>query len=760
MKSPRFQKTNGVSSGQNPKADQSARHRGVLLINLGTPNSPEVPDVRSYLAEFLSDPEVIRLPWALSWFNGPLGRLIARFRAPKSAEMYRKVWTDRGSPLLAITQDQASHLERLLPKGWRVFHAMRYGSPSIAETVRSIESAGIDELVVIPMYPQFSGPTTGTALRELYSYLRRSECSISVTTRAIWYDDGAYVNAQAKRIFDFAAEEQLTPENTHLLFSAHGLPVSYAERGDPYPRHVQRSVNLVMQRLGWPAERSSVAYQSRFGPATWLEPAADAVLAGLCDRGEKRILVCPISFTVDCLETLEELDIRYRAIVEEKGGQLHVCPALNTYGPFVAALKELALHGASPITSWGDEVSPLMTREVADADAAIDSLVLIGTSLAPRLASRMGSGFQHADAQGMRRVKRSQCEVPGLLRDVQEATGVGESWLWNTCNRFEFCGWASDPSDSVGRDGEVAKLRAQLFGSASSESAPVNVLYGSEALHHLMRTAAGLNSKLPGERDIADQLSAAQRLAKSAGTAGARASSLLKGLQASVGELREETKWGEYAPDYCGVALSGVASDAQIDFSTARIVVVGGSTTSAGVLRAMMSQFGVPDQHLTLIYRGHSQGGQMKMLRKAIGHGRRVRIQSYDEPQVARIIGEADVVVFGLDRQDPVLTAQQLDGIRDFAERPLAVVDFNMFGSTSGLDEVAGVDLFAAGKLESLVDAYAEELCSTDEFKSAVEEAEEWIERRVRRDESADSDAHAARRVSAMPVSLKREYAS
>jgi len=655
MNSSRFQKMNELPDGKNRCAVQSEHNRGVLLINLGTPNSPDVTDVRHYLAEFLSDPEVIRLPWALSWFNGPLGRLIGRFRAPKSAELYRKVWTDRGSPLLTITQDQGAQLERLLPRGWRVFCAMRYGSPSIIETVRSIASAGIDELVVIPMYPQFSGPTTGTALRELYSHLRRSECSISVTTRAIWYDDGGYVNAQAKRIFDFAEDEQLTPDNTYLLFSAHGLPVSYAERGDPYPRHVQRSVDLVMQRLGWPAERSSVAFQSRFGPATWLEPATDTVLADLCERGEKRILVCPISFTTDCLETLEELDIRYRAIVEQKGSQLHLCPALNCYAPFVAALKDLALRGASPITSWGEQFLPLMAPEVEEADAAIDSLVLIGTSLAPRLASRTGVNFEHADAEGMRRVKRSQCEVPSLLREVRQSTGARESWLWNTCNRFEFCSWVSDPSDISRSEREVGKLRAQLFGSGSSESAPVRVLYGGEALHHLMRTAAGLNSRLPGERDIIDQLSAAHRLATVAGTAEARTTCLLDSLRFAVSHLREETTWGDYAPDYCSVALAGVASDAQLDFSTAQIVVVGGSTTSAGVLRALMSKFGVPDRQLTLIYRGHSRGGQMKMLRKAIGNGRRVRVQSYDEPQVARIIGEADVVVFGLDRKEPVL---------------------------------------------------------------------------------------------------------
>ncbi len=722
----------GDPNGEVGGGGRVVRTRGVLLVNLGTPDSPEVPDVRRYLAEFLSDPEVITLPRTLSWLNGALGRMIARFRAPKSAEMYRKIWTDRGSPLLTITQDQALALEEILPDGWRVFYAMRYGRPSIQQTVRSIEAAGVDELVVIPMYPQFSGPTTGTALRELYSYLRRSECDISVTTRAIWCDDGGYVNAQAKLIYDFASAEGLAPEDTYLLFSAHGLPVSYVERGDPYPQHVRRTIDLVTQRLGWPADRCGVAYQSRFGPTTWLEPATNDVLSELCDRGEKKILVCAISFTTDCLETLEEIDVRYRSTVAEKGAALHLCPSLNTYEPFVAAVRDLVLRGPSPIASWGEETPPLMApRPTGSADAGVDSLVLIGTSLPARLGSGAGPELDHADADGLRRVKLSQCEVPALLRSVHDVSGISESLLWNTCNRFEFCGWLDDPNDESGRQAAVDKAREKLFGGDPAGDVPVNVLYGAEAWHHVLRTAVGLNSKLPGERDIVDQLGAAHRLAKCAGTTGPLANRMLADVQSAVGNVREETGWGAFDPDYCQAALSGVATAANVALDSCSVVVIGGSTTSAGVLRALIAQFDVSSRQLTLLYRGHSQGGQVKLLRKAIGQGKRVRLQSYDEPQVVRAVADADVVVFGLDREDPVLTSEQLVGLRDFSERPLTVVDFNMFGSTSGLDGVDGVELFTAGRLESLVDAYAAEMCSTDQFSDAVEAVERWIEQRV-----------------------------
>ncbi|MEK7755776.1 MAG: ferrochelatase, partial [Planctomycetota bacterium] len=154
--------------------------RGVLLINLGTPDRADVPAVRRYLAEFLSDPEVIRLPAGLGWLNSPLAHLIARFRAPRSAEMYRRIWTEPGSPLKAITQDQVSALTAVLPPEWRVFYAMRYGEPSIGEAVSEIEACGVEDLVVIPMYPQFSGPTTGTALQILHRELQRGRHQLAL----------------------------------------------------------------------------------------------------------------------------------------------------------------------------------------------------------------------------------------------------------------------------------------------------------------------------------------------------------------------------------------------------------------------------------------------------------------------------------------------------------------------------------------------------------------------------------------------------
>ncbi|GAF84013.1 unnamed protein product, partial [marine sediment metagenome] len=232
-------------------------------------------------------------------------------------------------------EDQAAALGERLPSGWRVFLGMRYGRPSISDALREIASLGIEELVVVPLYPHFSQTTTGTVVHEMYRVLREEALHINVSARTTWYDDAGYVNGQAHLIADYARSRDLCPSNVFLLISAHGLPASYTRRGDPYARQVHRSVGLIVERLGWPAERHSLAFQSRMGPGEWLKPDLPTALKDLADKGERRVLVCPISFAVDCLDTLEEIHIRAREDFAAMGGELFVCPALNTYGRFI-----------------------------------------------------------------------------------------------------------------------------------------------------------------------------------------------------------------------------------------------------------------------------------------------------------------------------------------------------------------------------------------------------------------------------------------
>jgi ferrochelatase len=721
--------------------------RGVLLVNLGTPDGPDVASVRRYLREFLSDPDVIQLPRGMKWFNRVLGWLIARFRAPKSAGLYQRIWTDRGSPLAAVTAEQASLLEAALGEEYRVFHAMRYGSPSIASRLREIEEAGIDELVVIPLYPQFSGTTTGTALRELYRSLDRGEHRINVTTRNAWYDDGGYVHAQARLIEEYVKCHALSPENAVLLFSAHGLPVSYVERGDPYPEHMKRTVELVGKRLGWPADRMRLTYQSRLGPAQWLGPHTGDVLRELGEAGQKRVLVCPVSFTTDCLETLEEIDVRYRSEFEKDGCELFLCPALNTKREFIAALKNLVLRGPKPVTCWGEKVRPLLYQERAGVPtpANVESLVMVGMSLDSRVGHGYGPDVVHADSSTLSLTKRSQHEIPEALRKICAGGYVHEAFLWNTCHRFEFYGWPTEAADSK-EHCIVARVQQNLFNGHTPEDLMVNVLCGADAWQHLVRTVAGLNSSIPGDHDIPDQLRQAQLFAERAGTAGPMTTQLIDEAVRLEGALRRQTNWGRFAPSYCYAALSRIAEEKKLDLADCRCVIIGGSSTSRSVLANLIDRFDVPSRELTLVYRGHG-GGQIKLLRKAVRNGRRIRVQSYAEPQVLKAIAEADVVFYGIDHEEPVLHANELRELRDFAARPLTVVDFNTFGSTAGLDTLPGVTLVDAEGVDKAVRAFAGAMCVTEAFSRAVEEAERWIAERVPSWHGSQSRPHRCHRI-------------
>lgn len=712
------------------------RRTTLLLINLGTPQGTDTASVRRYLAEFLSDPDVIRLPRGFGWLNGFLGRTIARFRARGSAHMYRKIWTDRGSPLRIHTEEQVEALRKTLPPEWRVHYAMRYGHPSIDEAIAAIETSDVEELIVIPMYPHYSGPTTGTALRVLHERLARFGHRMHVTILTSWYDDAGYVHAQADRINQFAASKQLTPEDTFLLFSAHGLPVSYVTQGDPYAQHVERSVELVRRQMGWPQHRAGLAYQSVVGPVRWLEPHTDTTMIELARSGERRILVCPISFTADCLETLEELNLRYRVPVEQAGAELHLCPALNAHPPFINALKSLALRGALPIMEPTPEreekTKPVLDGRVRSEPAGergeTETLVMIGASLRGRLGPGRGPLLDYSTPDGFRRVKRSQCEVPEVLRSILADTPIEEAWLWNTCQRIELYGRIGGKESADERADIIRGVCRHLFSRDDPSDVQVNALWGEDAKHHLLRTAAGLNSDLPGERDIVEQLQAAHRLAGRAGTAGGFTDLLIADTLAREGQVRLDTEWGRFHPDYTYAALNRIIESSGLRLDECRIVVIGGSTTSAGVLHTFMERFEVPSRQVTLLYRGHRRGGQTKILRKAIGQGQRIRVQSYQEQAVQRAIAEADVVVFGVDRNEPVLSAEQLRGSHDRQSRPLTIFDFNLFGSTVGLDTFSSVTLYDARSLEAEVASFADRMCASKRFTQALQTAEVWLQ--------------------------------
>jgi ferrochelatase len=297
-----------------------------LLVNLGTPEAPTTAAVRRYLKEFLSDPRVVEVPRPLWWVV--LRLVVLPFRANKSALGYRTIWTERGSPLLTATQDLRDLLVQRT--GWsdrvQVEVAMRYGAPSIPAKLEAMRGK-IDTLIVLPLYPQYSAATTGSAFDAVDAVLRSWRRVPSVHLLGAYHREPGYLHAIASRIRAFW-QERGRPER--LLFSFHGLPRRCIELGDPYAAQCQETARRLADRLGLVESHWQLVYQSRFGRAEWLEPGCLEVLRELPKQGVRRVdVVCP-GFAVDCLETLEEIAVRNRDEFLQAGG-VEYCyiPALN-----------------------------------------------------------------------------------------------------------------------------------------------------------------------------------------------------------------------------------------------------------------------------------------------------------------------------------------------------------------------------------------------------------------------------------------------
>ncbi len=313
---------------------------GVLLLNLGGPD--KIEDVRPFLYNLFSDPEIIRLP--IRAFQKPLAWLISTLRAKKSQANYLEI--GGGSPLRRITEAQAAALEAKLNElgqDAKIYIGMRYWYPFTEEAIARIKKDNIEQLVILPLYPQFSISTSGSSFRVLEEMWQTDANlqKIQYTLIPSWYDNSGYLAAMA----DLIAQELDKfehPEAVHVFFSAHGVPVSYVEEaGDPYQEEIQACTNLIMQTLGRGNEYT-LAYQSRVGPVEWLQPYTEDSLEELGARGIKDLVVVPISFVSEHIETLQEIDIEYREIAEEAGIEnFQRVPALDVHPGFIEALANL-----------------------------------------------------------------------------------------------------------------------------------------------------------------------------------------------------------------------------------------------------------------------------------------------------------------------------------------------------------------------------------------------------------------------------------
>jgi ferrochelatase len=304
-----------------PSFDHSAPGRvGVLLSNLGTPDAATAKALKPYLAEFLSDPRVIELP---RWKWLPILHLFILPRRPAlSAELYRKVWTAAGSPLLATSHGQAKGLaERLEARfGDRVAVAlgMRYGKPSIAGALAELAGRDCRRLLVLPLYPQYAAATTGSTFDAVFAELARWRWVPGLRTIESYHDEPGYVRALGDSVRELWRRDG---EPDLLLMSFHGMPQRYFDSGDPYFCYCQKSARLLAEELGLAPERWMVSFQSLFGKEEWLKPYTDRTIASLPGRGVRKLdVICP-GFSADCLETLEEIDGLNREIFEHHGGE-------------------------------------------------------------------------------------------------------------------------------------------------------------------------------------------------------------------------------------------------------------------------------------------------------------------------------------------------------------------------------------------------------------------------------------------------------
>jgi ferrochelatase len=284
---------------------------GVLLINLGTPDAPEAPAVRRYLAEFLSDPRVIEIP-RIAWLP-ILHGVVLRTRPRKSAHAYRQVWTQEGSPLAAITSRQARQLQERMSDEIIVEWAMRYGNPGIRPAIERMTKAGCTRILAAPLYPQYCAATTANdALFGVLATMRRQP---SLRTLPPYHDDPLYIEALRANLQRQLDGLEFEPQR--LLLSFHGMPERTLHLGDPYHCHCRKTARLLGEALG---REVDVAFQSRFGRAKWLEPATEEVLTAYPAQGIKKIAIAAPGFSADCIETIEELGIRGRETFLGAGG--------------------------------------------------------------------------------------------------------------------------------------------------------------------------------------------------------------------------------------------------------------------------------------------------------------------------------------------------------------------------------------------------------------------------------------------------------
>jgi len=329
----------------------------VLLINLGTPDSPSTSDVRKYLFQFLNDPRVIDIPWLARKLlvNG----IIVPFRAPKSAKIYKELWTDEGSPLLTYGLKIKHQLQQELGDDFYVEFGMRYKNPSVQSALDRIQKHNPDRIIILPLFPHYASSSTGSAIQEAMEIISKWWVIPNINIISQFYEEEGYIEAFAER-----GREHDIESYEHVLFSFHGLPVRQldkvydqglcadhdcenevtSENKFCYKAACYATARIIAAKLNIPAEKFTVAFQSRLGRDPWIQPYSDVIVEEKAKAGVKRMLVFSPAFVADCLETVVEIGSEYKEIFEEHGGEkLQLVESLNDHPLWVKTLKKMVL---------------------------------------------------------------------------------------------------------------------------------------------------------------------------------------------------------------------------------------------------------------------------------------------------------------------------------------------------------------------------------------------------------------------------------
>lgn len=332
------------------------KKKAVLLVNLGTPDSPKTSDVRSYLFQFLNDKRVIDISWLLRKIlvNG----IIVPFRAPKSAKVYKELWTDRGSPIIYHTEDLTNKLKQELGDGYHVEYAMRYKNPSLKKTLKSWEGKNFEQIIILPLFPHYASATNGSVIEESMNVFKKWWVIPEISFVSQFYDHEFYLKG-----FEEQGNKHNFEEYDHVLFSFHGLPERHVDKvydeGLCQDNECEQGVTEVNQfcykatcyetaiqlakRFNLKESDYSVGFQSRLGRG-WIEPFSDKIIEDLAKKGAKKLLVFSPAFVADCLETTIEIGDEYQELFEEFGGEkVQLVESLNSSDTFVNGLKEMIL---------------------------------------------------------------------------------------------------------------------------------------------------------------------------------------------------------------------------------------------------------------------------------------------------------------------------------------------------------------------------------------------------------------------------------